>query len=263
MWVLDMGAGMWVPMWMLRTWILDVGVGMWVLAGCGCEDVGAGYGHGDVGAGCRDVGVGTWVLDVGPPCTRRAVLVGVQWQGGCHPRGACPGLAVLLPSTRGLPPGPRSGLPPGSLSLFPFAQKNPWPRGSSPTRCAGRRGPKVLSQRESSQGGPQERWCHAVPQMASAPRGGLTRGVDGDALPPTDGLGGNSVPGGPWAEDSCGLPRGRGGHRAWTAGTHEAPSLHQHPPQTWKRRGAQPKPATKSLPQGSVQGTAWTLPVGI
>lgn len=169
----------------------------------------------------------------------------------------------VVSSTRDLPPGPRSGLPPGSLSLFPFAQKNPWPRGSSPTRCAGRRGPKVLSQRESSQGGPQERWCHAVPQMASAPRGGLTRGVDGDALPPTDGLGGNSVPGGPWAEDSCGLPRGRGGHRAWTAGTHEAPSLHQHPPQTWKRRGAQPKPATKSLPQGSVQGTAWTLPVGI
>lgn len=58
-----------------------------------------------------------------------------ETSGGCHARGGLP-----LPSRRGLPPGLHSGLRLGSRSLFLFARKNPWPRGSSQRRCAGRKG---------------------------------------------------------------------------------------------------------------------------
>lgn len=99
-----------------------------------------------------------------PYGTHRAILLGDQcvW-GGCHPRGGLfTGLAVALPSRRGLPPGLRSGLRPGSRSLFLFAQKNPSLRGSSQRRCAGRKGHKFLKCREPGPGGTRGGWCKTI-----------------------------------------------------------------------------------------------------
>ena len=44
--------------------------------------------------------------------------------------------ATVLPSRHGLLPGLRSGPQPDSRLLFPFAQRNPLPQGSSQRRCA-------------------------------------------------------------------------------------------------------------------------------
>lgn len=64
---------------------------------------------------------------------------GVEWP----PRGSPSwrDRAMALPSRRGLLPGLHSEPQLGSRSLFLFAQKNPWPRGSSQRHCAGNERP--------------------------------------------------------------------------------------------------------------------------
>lgn len=52
------------------------------------------------------------------------------------------------PSRRAPPPGLRSGLPPGSQSLFLFAQRSPSPPGSSQRHCAGGTKPHALEMRD-------------------------------------------------------------------------------------------------------------------
>lgn len=54
------------------------------------------------------------------------------------------------PSRRAPPPGPRSGLPPGSRSLFRFAQRSPSPPESSQRRCAAGTKPPALGPRDQA-----------------------------------------------------------------------------------------------------------------
>lgn len=81
-----------------------------------------------------------------PPGQQHRATPRGQSRVGSHLRGSLSRWhpAPALPSRRGLLPALHSGPRPGSRSLFPFAQKNPSPRGSSQRRCAGKQGPPVL-----------------------------------------------------------------------------------------------------------------------
>lgn len=63
--------------------------------------------------------------------------------------------ATVLPSRHGLLPGLRSGPQPDSRLLFPFAQRNPLPQGSSQRRCAAKERPWILETQGSKQ---SSRW---------------------------------------------------------------------------------------------------------
>ena len=57
--------------------------------------------------------------------------------------------ATVLPSRRGLLPGLHSGPQLDSRLLFPFAQRNPLPQGSSQRRCAAKERPWILNDARS------------------------------------------------------------------------------------------------------------------
>lgn len=84
------------------------------------------------------------------PPTRRATLL--QATPGVSPAGDSEA-GRGSPSRHAPPPGLRSGLPPGSRSLFRFAQRSPWPPGSSQTHCAGRTEPRACETERPSRGG--------------------------------------------------------------------------------------------------------------